>query len=140
MLKFESNNINEFKHLLNHFETKYIYQGLNTVLYEYHPFHCINELKTKYHALFQTSPLSEWIKRPILEEFLYYSVLDVKYEYETYMNLRNDLKKIIEQFYNINELNENTLDLIILLISCGHLRFACDKYKTFISNNQISNK
>ena len=140
LLKFESNNINDFKNLLNNFESKYIFQGLNTVLYEYHPLHCINELKTKYHTLFHTSPLSKWIQRPILEEFLYYSVLDVKYEYETYMNLRNDLKKIIEQFYNINELNENTLDLIILLISCGHLRFACDKYKTFISNNQISNK
>ncbi len=140
LLKFESNNINEFKHLLNHFESKYIYQGLNTVLYEYHPFHCINELKTKYHDLFQTSPLSEWIKRPILEEFLYYSVLDVKYEYETYMNLRNDLKKIIETFYNIKELKENILDLIINLISCGHLKFTCDKYKSIMTNNTISNK
>ena len=135
MIKFESNNINDFKHLLNNCESKYSFRGLNTVLYEYHPLHCINELKTKYHSLFHSSPFSEWIKRPILEEFLYYSALDVKYEYETYINLRNNLKEIIGKFYNINELKENILDLIIKLISSEHLKFACDKYKSFITNN-----
>ena len=138
LLKFKSKELKEFGVLFQNCRNKFTFQSLNTVLYEYHPNHCINQLKDKYHTLFKKEPLSKWTKRPILEEFLYYSALDVKYEFDTYMSLRNKLKTIIINFYNVNELKNNEIDLIILLISSGHLRFACDKYKNLISKTKIS--
>ena len=110
----------------------YFFKGLNTVLKNYHSEHCINPLKNKYHKIFEEHPFEYWAQRPILQEFLLYSALDVKYEYNTYNNLRNELKKILINFYeikDINDINDNNIDLIILLISCGNHNASCDSYE-----------
>ena len=85
-------------------------------------------MKNKYHQLFNEKDFYYLTQRPIDEEFLLYSALDVKYEFDTYNNLKNKLKKILENFYEINNINENNIDLIILLISCSNHNSACENY------------
>ena len=40
--------------------------------------------------------------------------MDVKYEYDTYNNLKNELKKILINFYEIKDIREENIDFIIL--------------------------
>ena len=54
-----------------------------------------------------------------------YSALDVKYEFDTYNNLKNELKKVLTNFYEIKDMSEDIIDLIILLISSGNHNNAC---------------
>ena len=58
-----------------------------------------------------------------------YSALDVKYEFDTYNNLKNELKKVLINFYEIKDISEDNIDLIILLISCGNHNSACKTYE-----------
>ena len=110
-------------------QTKLFQRGLNTVLKEFHTNHCFNQLKEKYHKLFDETKFDHWAQRPIIQEFLLYSALDVKYEFDTYNNLKNELKKVLVNFYEIKDISEDNIDLIILLISCGNHITACQMYK-----------
>ena len=114
---------------INICKQNYFFKGLNTVLEEYHSKHHCNPLKKKYHKLFEEYDFDYWAQRPIIQEFLLYSALDVKYEYDTYNNLKNELKKILINFYEIKDINEDSIDLIILLISCGNQIHACKMYE-----------
>ena len=58
-----------------------------------------------------------------------YSALDVKYEFDTYNNLKNELKKVLMNFYKIKDIIEDDIDFIILLISCGNHITACQMYE-----------
>ena len=107
----------------------YFSRGLNTVLKESHTNHCFNPLKEKYHKLFDETKFDHWAQRPIIQEFLLYSALDVKYEFDTYNNLKNELKKVLINFYEIKDISEDNIDLIILLISCGNHISACQMYE-----------
>ena len=107
----------------------YFSRGLNTVLKEFHTNHCFNPLKEKYHKLFDETKFDHWAQRPIIQEFLLYSALDVKYEFDTYNNLKNELKKVLINFYEIKDISEDNIDLIILLISCGNHITACQMYE-----------
>ena len=127
-----------FKNCLNICKQKFFFKGLNNVLKEYHSKHCFNPLKDKYHTIFKEKEFDYWTKRPIIQEFLLYSALDVKYEYDTYYNLKNELKKILIKYYGIDDINENNIDLIILLISYGNHDAACNNFvNSFNINNQI---
>lgn len=64
----------------------YYCKELNTVLKNSHTNHCVNPLKEKYHKLFGKKEFDYWTKRAIIQEFLLYSALDVKYEFNTYYN------------------------------------------------------
>ena len=119
----------EFSKCINLCRQNYFFKGLNTVLKNYHSEHCTNPLKNKYHKIFKEHPFEYWTQRPILQEFLLYSALDVKYEYNTYYNLKIELKKILSDFYEIKDISDNNIDLIILLISCGNHNAACESYK-----------
>ena len=118
---------------------KYFSKGLNTVLKEYHSKKCINPLKEKYHKLFTEKDFYYWTQRPIIEEFLLYTALDVKYEFDTYNNLKNKLIEVLKEFYEINDISENNIDLIILLISYPNHDAACNKHLTNI-NKEKKNK
>ena len=78
--------------------------------------------------MFSEQSFDYWIKRPIEKEFLLYSALDVKYQYNTYVNLKNDLKKILINFYEINNITDNNIELLILLISCSNHNEVCDLF------------
>ena len=136
-LKLSKKDINEKSLIkcLNICKQNYYFKGLNKVLKDYHSKNCINPLKTKYHQLFDEKDFYYWAQRPIIEEFLLYSALDVKYEYDTYNNLKNKLKEILEKFYEIKDINNNNIDLIILLISCPNHNYACNKH--IASTNEI---
>ena len=129
----DKKDIKTFKNCLNICKTNYYFKGLNTVLKEYHSKHCFNPLKDKYHKLFKQKPFEYWAKRPIIQEFLLYSALDVKYEYDSYNNLKNELKKILIKFYEVNDISENNIDLIILLISYGNHFAACNNYINIVN-------
>ena len=128
LLKGEK-NVKIFGKCVKMFKQNYFCRGLNTVLKEFHTNHCINPLKEKYHKLFEEKEFDYWAKRPIIKEFLLYSALDVKYEFDAYNNLKNELKKVLMNFYEIKDINENNIDLIILLISCGNHNSACKIYE-----------
>ena len=130
-------NEKDFRQCLNMCKQNYYFKGLNTVLKEYHSKNCFNPLKDKYHKLFKEKDFYYWAQRPIIEEFLLYSALDVKYEFDTYNNLRNKLKKILENFYEIDNVSQNNIDLVILLISCSNHNVACDKYLNNINEEKI---
>ena len=127
-------NEKDFKQCLNICKQNFYFKGLNTVLKEYHSKNCFNPLKDKYHKLFKEKNFDYWTQRPIIEEFLLYSALDVKYEFDTYHNLKIKLKKLLEDFYEINDISHDNIDLIILLISCSNHKVACDKYINNINN------
>ena len=129
---------NTFNKCLSLCKQNYYFKGLNTVLKEFHSNHYFNPLKDKYHKLFKEKEFEYWAQRPIIQEFLLYSSLDVKYEYDTYNNLKNELKKVLINFYEINDIDENNIDLIILLISCMNHNRACENYKNI--QNEIENK
>ena len=130
-------NEKDFRQCLNMCKQNYYFKGLNAVLKEYHSKNCFNPLKDKYHKLFKEKDFYYWAQRPIIEEFLLYSALDVKYEFDTYNNLRNKLKKVLENFYEINDVNQNNIDLVILLISCSNHNVACDKYINNINEEKL---
>jgi len=127
-------NEKDFKQCLNICKQNFYFKGLNTVLKEYHSKNCFNPLKDKYHKLFKEKNFDYWTQRPIIEEFLLYSALDVKYEFDTYHNLKIKLKKLLEDFYEMNDISHDNIDLIILLISCSNHNVACDKYINNINN------
>ena len=128
ILKGDKNEKN-FNQCFKLCKQNYYFKGLNTVLKEFHTNHCINPLKDKYHKLFKEKEFEYWAQRPIINEFLLYSALDVKYEFDTYNNLKNELKKILMKFYEINDINENNIDLVILLISFWNHKEACNSFK-----------
>ena len=63
-----------------------------------------------------------------------YSALDVKYEFDIYNNLKNELKKVLTNFYEIKDIIEDNIDLIILLISSGNHNSACKTYEDIKQN------
>ena len=127
-MSIEEKKPKNFMKCLNYCKANYYSKGLNTVLKEYHSKSCINPLKIKYHQLFNEKDFDYWIQRPIIEEFLFYSALDVKYEFDAYNNLKIKLKKIFEDFYEIKDISDNNIDLIILLISFPNHNYACNKH------------
>ena len=122
-------NEKNFNKRVKLFKQNYYCKGLNTVLKKFHTNHCYNPLKDKYHKLFEEKEFDYWATRPIIQEFLLYSALDVKYEFDTYNNLKNELKKVLMNFYDIKDISEDNIDLIILLISYGNLNSACKMYE-----------
>ena len=126
--KEEKNEKNFYKYV-KLFKQNYFCKGLNTVLKKFHTNHCFNPLKDKYHKLFEEKEFDYWAKRPIIQEFLLYSALDVKYEFDTYTNLKNELKKVLSNFYEKKDMSEDIIDLIILLISSGNHNNACKTYE-----------
>ena len=133
-------NENLFNKCLNLCKQNYYFKGLNTVLKKFHSNHCFNPLKDKYHKLFKEKEFEYWAQRPIIQEFLLYSALDVKYEYDTYNNLKNELKKVLSNFYEIKEISENNIDLIILLISCLNHNIACESFRSIKNKEEIKNE
>ena len=127
-------NEKDFKQCFNTCKQNFYSKGLNTILKEYHSKNCFNPLKDKYHKLFKEKNFDYWTQRPIIEEFLLYSARDVKYEFDTYHNLKIKLKKLLEDFYEMNDISHDNIDLIILLISCSNHNVACDKYINIINN------
>ena len=138
ILTKKEKNVKDFMKYLNICRQNYFSKGLNTVLKQYHSKNSFNPLKEKYHKLFEEKDFEYWIKRPIVEEFLLYSALDVKYEFDTYNNLKNKLVDVLKDFYEINDINENKIDVIILLISFPNQNAACNKH--FININKIKEK
>ena len=128
VLKGEKNE-KTFNNCLNTCRTNYFLKGLNTVLQEYHSKHFINPLKKKYHQLFNEKDFDYWAQRPIIQEFLLYTALDVKYEFDAYNNLKIKLRKVLMDFYELKDISENNIDLVILLISSGNHNAACNNYK-----------
>ena len=125
----EEQDEKKFNKCLKFIKQNFYCKGLNTVLKNFHSKNCINPLKEKYHKLFKEKEYEYWAKRPIIEEFLLYSALDVKYEFDTYNNLKNCLKNILINFYEMKEIENNNIDLIILLISCWNHKEACNNFK-----------
>ena len=132
----EEKSPKNFIKCLNVCKQNYYMRGLNTVLKEYHSKNVSNPLKSKYHKLFDEKDFYFWTQRPIDKEFLLYAALDVKYEFDAYNNLKNKLKTILENLYNINNISENNIDLIILLISCPNHISACNNRLNNIKNNK----
>ena len=132
----EEKKLKNFTKCLSTCKINYYYKGLNTVLKDCHSKNCINPLKTKYHQLFSEKDFDYWTQRPIMEEFLLYTALDVKYEFDAYNNLKIKLKKVLEDFYEIKGMSENNIDLIILLISSPNHNSACNKHLNNIKNNK----
>ena len=76
----------------------------------------------KFHKLFKEKENNILFRRPIEKDLLYYSALDVIYLYDTFVNMKNILKNVLEKFYeNKIKLNEENLNVIIQIISSGHL-------------------
>ena len=125
----EEQDEKKFNKCLKFLKQTFYCKGLNAVLKNFHSKNCINPLKEKYHKLFKEKEYEYWAKRPIIEEFLLYSALDVKYEFDTYNNLKNCLKNILINFYEMKEIENNNVDLIILLISCWNHKEACNNFK-----------
>ena len=84
-------------------------------------FHTQNK-EQKFHKLFKEKENNILFRRPIEKDLLYYSALDVIYLYDTFVNMKNILKNVLEKFYeNKIKLNEENLNVIIQIISSGHL-------------------
>ena len=126
-LKGEKNE-KTFNMCLNLCRKNYFFKGLNVVLQEYHTKHCVNPLKKKYHALFKEKDFDYWAQRPIIQEYILYSALDVKYEFDTYNNIKIKFKKVLMDFYDLKDISESNVDLVILLISSGNHNIACNNY------------
>ena len=119
----------DFIKCINACKRHYFSKGLNSVLKDSHTNHCFNPLKDKYHKLFEETTFDYWAKRPITQEFLLYSALDVKYEFDAYNNLKNELKKVLINFYELKDISEDNIDLVILLISSGNHITSCKMYE-----------
>ena len=130
----EEKDEKKFNKCLKFCKQNFYCKGLNTVLKNFHSNNCINPLKEKYHKLFKEKEYEYWAKRPIIKEFLLYSALDVKYEFDTYNNLKNCLKNVFINFYGMEEIENNNIDLVILLISCRNHKAACNDFKKYINN------
>ena len=84
-------------------------------------FHSQNK-EQKFHKLFKENENNILFRRPIEKDLLFYSALDVVYLYKTFVNMKNILKNVLEKFYeNKILLNEENLNVIIQIISSGHL-------------------
>ena len=131
----------DFLSLIKSFINKWTSKGLNTVLYQYHPEHKINELKDIMHELFEKEKREYFTNRPINEEFLYYSAIDVKYLYDTFLNLKKTIYNSFAEFCGVvlNNKSEENLHLILLLISSGHLKAACLSYINEVNKTKIDN-
>ena len=93
----------------------YCSKGINIVLNEYHPEQKITYLKDKYHELFEKENKEYFTNRPIIGEFLLYSVMDVMYIYDTFINLKERLTNIIIKIYNLTSIPNNNIELIMLI-------------------------
>ena len=127
--KHKNCDLKSFNECLNLCKKNYYFKGLNRVLELFHSKNCFNPLKVKYHKLFNEKPFEYWAQRPILKEFLLYSALDVKYEYDTYNNLKKELKNVLMNYYSLDDISENNIDLMILLISYSNHNAACNSYQ-----------
>ena len=127
--KHKNCDLKSFNECLNLCKKNYYFKGLNKVLELFHSKNYSNPLKDKYHKLFKEKPFEYWAARPIIKEFLLYSALDVKYEYDTYFNLRKELKNVLMNFYSLDDISENNIDLMILLISYSNHIAACSSYQ-----------
>jgi len=127
--KHKNCDLKSFNECLNLCKKNYYFKGLNKVLELFHSKNYSNPLKDKYHKLFKEKPFEYWAARPIIKEFLLYSALDVKYEYDTYFNLRKELKNVLMNFYSLDDISENNIDLMILLISYSNHNAACSSYQ-----------
>ena len=115
-------NSNDFDNLIKKNKHDNIFKGINNVLQEFHPQNKTNPLKQKFHKLFKEKENNILFRRPIEKDLLYYSALDVIYLYDTFVNMKNILKNVLEKFYeNKILLNEENLNVIIQIISSGHL-------------------
>ena len=132
--KNNNTSYEEFNSMINISKRFYCSKGINIVLNEYHPEHKINYLKDKYHELFEKEKKEYFTNRPIIEEFLLYSVMDVMYIYDTFINLKERLTNIIMKIYNITSISNNNIELIMLIISSGHIQNACNEYQKFIKD------
>ena len=127
--KHKNCDLKSFNECLNLCKKNYYFKGLNRVLELFHSKNCFNPLKGKYHKLFNEKPFEYWATRPIFKEFLLYSALDVKYEYDTYNNLKKELKNVLMNYYSLDDISENNIDLMILLISYSNHNAACNSYQ-----------
>ena len=125
----EGKDKKEFNKCIKFCKQNFYCKGLNTVLKSVHSKNCINPLKEKYHKLFKEKEYQYWAKRPIIKELLLYLALYVKYEFDIFINLKNNLKNILIEFYELEDIEENNIDLIILLISCWNHKTACENFK-----------
>ena len=51
----------------------------------------------KFHKLFKEKENNILFRRPIEKDLLYYSALDVIYLYDTFVNMKNILKNVLEK-------------------------------------------
>jgi hypothetical protein len=130
--KNNNTSYEEFNSMISISKRFYCSKGINIVLNEYHPEHKINYLKDKYHELFEKEKKEYFTNRPIIEEFLLYSVMDVMYMYDTFINLKERLTNIIMKIYNVTSISNNNIELIMLIISSGHIQNACNEYQKYI--------
>ena len=115
-------NSNDFENLMKINKHDNIFKGINNVLQEFHPQKKTNQLKQKFHKLFTVKEKNILFIRPIEKDLLYYAALDVVYLYDTFINMKNKLKNILEKFYeNKIVLNDDNLYVIIQIICSGHL-------------------
>ena len=61
--------------------------------------------------------------RPINEDFLLYSALDVKYLISSLDTMMKDLNKILNNFFP--EIKNYDIDLILRILSNDHLKLCC---------------
>ena len=60
--------------------------------------------------------------------------MDVMYIYDTFINLKERLTNIIMRIYNITSIPNNNIELIMLIISSGHIQNACNEYQKYIKD------
>ena len=66
-----------------------------------------------------------------MEEFLLYFAMVVMYFYNTFINLKEKLTNIIMKIYNLTSIPNNNIELIMLIISSGHIQ---NEYQKFIKD------
>ena len=94
-------NSNDFDNLIKKNKHDNIFKGINNVLQEFHPQNKTNPLKQKFHKLFKEKENNILFRRPIEKDLLFYSALDVIYLYDTFVNMKNILKNVLEKFYEM---------------------------------------
>jgi len=102
--------------------------GLNKVLENFESSKNINHLKEKMQQLFGSEKSQEeyFLKRPIDQDFLLYSALDVKYLHNSFSNMKKEIEKLLKAFYGHN-FDNKMMEIIIRLISTEHAKMSCCK-------------
>jgi len=98
--------------------------GLNKVLESYESNKNINIYKNKFHEMFKKEENTDFFtQRPIDNEFLIYSALDVKYLFDCLDNMKKEMKMLVKEMHG----DVKMVEVLLLLLSYDHLKGSCEK-------------